>query len=156
MVDGPENFLEALAQAGVTRIIVHAESSGHLHRLIEQIRSLGCEAGVALNPATPPQFLEYILPQLSFVLVMTVNPGFGGQAFIPSMIPKIRLIKEMIAQGGHRCIIGADGGIGFEHVPELIKAGVEELVVGTLIYHSANARAVIEELRAFTRKEENG
>lgn len=154
MVDNPENFLESFAEAGARRIIVHLESTRHLHRLMERITELGCEAGVALNPGTPVQGLEYILPLLSFVLIMTVNPGYGGQAFIPTVIPKIIRIKEMITQGGHRCAIGVDGGVDLQNAGALVKAGVDQLVVGTLIYRSANAEEMIEELRAVTRKEE--
>jgi ribulose-phosphate 3-epimerase len=146
MVSAPEQFIEGFAQANVKRIIVHPESTPHLDRVIRQIKSFGCEAGVALNPATPISYLEYILSEISIVLVMSVNPGFGGQEFIPASLTKIRQIQKLIGTN-YACDIGVDGGINLENASTLVDAGADLLVVGTLIYKSEDPKSMIRELK---------
>ena len=147
MVDNPEFFLPLYAKEGSSRIVVHAETSNHLDRLIHQIKEYGCEAGLALNPATPLDCLEYLLPVLDLVLVMTVNPGFGGQKLIPAMIPKIQKLRAMIQNSGYPCKIEVDGGVNWENAKTLIDAGADIIVAGTLIYQDPNPEAAISRLK---------
>jgi ribulose-phosphate 3-epimerase len=147
MVDNPEFFVPLYAKEGSNRIIVHAEASNHLHRLVQQIKEYGCEAGVALNPATSLDCLHYLLPFLDLVLLMTVNPGFGGQKLIPEVIPKIKSLREMIHREGYPCKIEVDGGVNWENAKTLIDAGVDVIVAGTLIYHDPEPEAAIVRLK---------
>ena len=116
MIDNPDQFLEAFAEAGANTLIVHQEGSIHLNRTVHQIKALGCRAGVAINPATPAVMLEEILPDLDLVLVMTVNPGFGGQHFLAGTLPKIRTLRQRIESLGTRCELEVDGGIDHDTV----------------------------------------
>jgi len=136
MVDSPEKFLPAFFQTGVQRIIVHAESTVHLHRLVQTIKEEGFEAGVALNPATPLDHLDLVLPELSMVLLMTVNPGFGGQTLIPGVLHKITKLKKSLVRQGLRCKIGVDGGINRETALKVTSAGADFLIVGTYLMKS--------------------
>jgi ribulose-phosphate 3-epimerase len=147
MVENPEFFLPLYAKEGSSRIIVHAEASNHLHRLIQQIKENGCEAGLALNPATPLHCLEHLLPDLDLVLLMSVNPGFGGQKLIPEVIPKIKKLREMIMTGGYSCKIEVDGGVNWDNARTLVDAGVDVIVAGTLIYQDHNPEAAIARLK---------
>ena len=135
MVKNPEFFVPLFAEAGSKRVIIHAETTHHLHRLIRLIKESSCEVGVALNPATPLNCLEYILPELDLVLLMTVNPGYGGQKLIVDVIPKIKKLKEMIAERKLSCKIEVDGGVKWDNVKSLVDAGANVIVAGTLIYH---------------------
>lgn len=153
MVSAPEQFIEAFAKANVQRIIVHPESTPHLDRVIRQIKSCGCEAGVAINPATPISYLEYILPEISIVLVMSVNPGFGGQKFIPYSLEKIRQIRKLI-DNNYSCDIGVDGGINLENAGSLVDAGADLLVVGTLLYKAEDPLFIIHELKKIAGRRE--
>src|ERR687893_1415948 len=137
MVDNPDNLIRPFVEAGVVSISVQPEAVPHLHRTLTAIREGGCEAGVALNPTTPPEFIEWALPYLDFVLVMTVNPGFGGQSFIPEMAAKVRRLKEMTDLP-----IQVDGGITAENAPVMVEAGAQVLVSGF-------ASALGSALRAF-------
>ena len=134
MIDNPDQFLEAFAEAGANTLIVHQEGSIHLNRTVHQIKALGCRAGVAINPATPAVMLEEILPDLDLVLVMTVNPGFGGQHFLAGTLPKIRTIRQMIDSLGTRCELEVDGGIDHDTAPLVVAAGARVLVAGSSIY----------------------
>lgn len=134
MIVHPELHIPAFAQAGADLIIVHQEASPHLHRTVEQIKGLGKQAGVALNPATPLTMIEEILEYVDLVLIMTVNPGFGGQAFIPSMLPKIRRLRETLAARNLSCLIEVDGGIHPETAPLVVEAGARVLVAGSSVY----------------------
>jgi ribulose-phosphate 3-epimerase len=129
MVDNPENLIRPFADAGVVSISVQPEAVTHLHRTLQMIRAGGCEAGVALNPTTPPEFIEWALPYLDYVLVMSVNPGFGGQAFIPEMVEKVRHLTEMTDLP-----IQVDGGITAETAPLMVEAGAQVLVAGSAVY----------------------
>lgn len=134
MVDEPIRYLEDFKQAGADIITVHAESCKHLNRTITKIKELGCKAGVALNPSTPLQVLEYVLNDLDMVLIMSVNPGFGGQAFIPNSLLKIKQLKEMATKVGANIDIEVDGGINAANVTEIIDAGANVIVAGTAVF----------------------
>ena len=135
MVETPERFIPLYVGEGSRRIIIHAETASHLHRLVQLIKEYGCEAGVALNPATPLEFLEYILEEIDLVLLMTVNPGYGGQKLIPGVIPKIKELRRMIDGKNLSCKIEVDGGINWNNLPALTAMGVNVIVAGTLIFH---------------------
>ena len=154
MVAQPENFIEAFAQAGADTIIIHQEATPHLHRAVQQIHSLGKKAGVALNPSTPACLLSEILADLDLVLVMTVNPGFGGQQFIPETLPKIRQIRGEIRDKGLQCELEVDGGINTETTPLVVEAGADVLVAGSSVFGSKEGVAVaIQKLvRAASRR----
>jgi ribulose-phosphate 3-epimerase len=141
MISEPDRYLEAFAEAGADAIYVHAETGQHLHRTVQHIRKLGKKAGVVINPATPNGLLGEILPDLDLVLVMTVNPGFGGQAFIPSMVGKIERVRRMIDQMKPGCDLEVDGGIDAQTAPLAVKAGANVLVAGSSIFHAADGVA---------------
>jgi len=144
MITNPGQYIEDFAQAGADVIIVHQEISAHLHRLIQQIRTAGKIAAVALTPSTPVFMLEDILSLLDMVLIMTVNPGFGGQDFIPETLPKIRRLRQMITGRNLRCDIEVDGGIHEATVPLVVQAGANLLVAGSAVYneHESVAQAI--------------
>lgn len=149
MVQPPEHFIEDIAQAGADTIIVHQEATPHLHRAIEQIHALGKQAGVAINPATPASMLTEVLALVELVLVMTVNPGFGGQEFIASTLPKIRQVRGMIEERGLHCDLEVDGGINLETAPHVAEAGANVMVAGTSVYgHRAGVARGVQELLA--------
>ncbi len=134
MIERPEQFIDDFAEAGATRITVHVETCPHLHRTIEQIHELGLKAGVTLNPATPLSTLEEILPYVDLVLIMSVNPGFGGQSYIPSSTAKIRRLRQMLTAIGSPARIEVDGGIKASNVREVVDAGVDTIVAGSAIF----------------------
>ena len=140
MIDNPDQFLEAFAEAGANTLIVHQEGAIHLNRTVQQIKGLG-RAGVAINPATPAGMLEEILPDLDLVLVMTVNPGFGGQRFLAGTLPKIRTIRQMIDSLGTNCELEVDGGIDHKTAPLVVEAGARVLVAGFSIYGATDGVA---------------
>lgn len=121
MVEDPEFFIPLYAAEGSRRQIIHAETTPHLHRTVQQIKESGCEAGVALNPATPLNCLDYILADLDLVLLMTVDPGYGGQKLIPGVIPKVRELRQRIDAAGLRCKIEVDGGVNWENASGLLR-----------------------------------
>ncbi len=132
MIEPPEPYLEAFAQAGCDHITVHVEATKHLDRALQVIRALGKKAGVSLNPATPPETIEYVLDRLDLVMLMTVNPGFGGQAFIPAVIEKIARVKRLI--GARDIHIEIDGGVTPETAPLVVGAGANVLVAGSAVF----------------------
>lgn len=136
MVEQPDELAHRYAEAGCEMLIVHAEACKHLHRTLDAIRSLGAAAGVALNPATPAEAVENVLDLCDLVLVMTVNPGFGGQKYIASMEPKISQVRDMAAASGNNIDIEVDGGIGPETVAGAAKAGANVLVAGSSLYRN--------------------
>lgn len=144
MITNPEQYIEDFAQAGADVIIVHQEVSPHLHRIIQQIKTAGKMAAVALTPSTPVFMLADILSLLDMVLIMTVNPGFGGQEFIAEMLPKIAHLRQVITQRGLHCDIEVDGGIHEGTVPLVVKAGANLLVAGSAVYnqHESVAQAM--------------
>jgi len=147
MIEPCDPYLEAFAEAGCDIITVHAEATKHLDRSLQAIRSLGKKAGVSLNPSTPESVIQYVLDRLDLVLLMTVNPGFGGQAFIPSVIDKVRRVKAMI--GDRDIHIEIDGGVTPETAPLVVEAGADVLVAGSAIFkggtpahYEANMKAI--------------
>ena len=141
MVQSPEDFIEPFAKAGADTIIVHQETTPHLHRAIQQIHSLGKKAGVAINPSTPAVLISEVLASLQLVLVMTVNPGFGGQDFIPETLGKIRQVRNAIRQRGLKCEVEVDGGINEETARLVVEAGADVLVAGSAVYGSKDGVA---------------
>ena len=149
MIEEPSRYVDDLVRAGVNWISVHVEADAHLNRTIRHIQDQGVRAGVALNPATPIGALEEILPELEFVLVMSVNPGFGGQHFIPSSLDKIRKLKELITSNRYRAQIEVDGGIGTQNLRELIDAGADVVVAGSAVFKPGRDPAeAVRELRS--------
>ncbi len=136
MVEPPEDFIERFAKAGADTIIVHQEATPHLHRAIQQIHHLGKKAGVAINPSTPASTLSEVLGSLQLVLVMTVNPGFGGQDFIPETLSKIRQVRNAIQERGLECEVEVDGGINNQTARLVVEAGADVLVAGSSVYGS--------------------
>lgn len=148
MIESPERYLAEFCAAGADNLTVHVETCPHLHRTVQQIKELGCRAGVTLNPATPASSLEEILPYVDLVLVLTVNPGFGGQAFIPSMLPKIKRMRNMLDVIGSPAELEVDGGIGLKTAPSAVHAGADVLVAGTAIFGAAEGiEEAIKQLR---------
>ena len=136
MVEPPEDFIERFAKAGADTIIVHQEATPHLHRAIQQIHHLGKKAGVAINPSTPASTLSEVLGSLQMVLVMTVNPGFGGQDFIPETLSKIRQVRNAIQERGLDCEVEVDGGINHQTARLVVEAGANVLVAGSAVFDS--------------------
>jgi ribulose-phosphate 3-epimerase len=134
MVTPPEDFIEAFAAAGADTIIVHQEATPHLHRALEHIRSLGKKAGVALNPSTPAFMLSEVIDRVHLVLVMTVNPGFGGQEFIRGTLPKVRQVRNMLTERGLDCEVEVDGGIDEQTIGWAAEAGADVMVAGSAVY----------------------
>ncbi|HEV2580362.1 MAG TPA: ribulose-phosphate 3-epimerase [Ktedonobacteraceae bacterium] len=148
MITNPERYIDDFARAGADVIIVHQEVCPHLHRVIQQIRHAGKSAAVALNPSTPVFLLHEVLSLIDMVLVMTVNPGFGGQDFIPECLPKIERLRQAITQRGLHCDIEVDGGIHEATAPVAVKAGANLLVAGSAVYNERESVAqAIERLR---------
>ena len=147
MIENPHRYVEAFAEAGADMISVHQEATPHLDRVLTQIRELGREAGAVINPATPVAALSEVLDKVNYVLVMSVNPGFGGQAFIPGALEKIRQLKEIRARYNHAFRIEVDGGVGPENVVQLVRAGAEILVAGTSIFHTSDPAAAVRLMR---------
>jgi ribulose-phosphate 3-epimerase len=149
MVEHPERYLDTFAEAGASYLTVHQEACPHLHRTLQQIRELGAKAGVALNPATPVESLREVAPGLDLVLVMSVNPGFGGQAFIEGSEGKVARMRELLAAAGSQALIEVDGGVSPENARLLVEAGADVLVAGSSVFRSERGvEAAISGLRA--------
>lgn len=153
MVANPDRLLDDYLAAGAARVIVHWEAAPHLDRLLERVRKAGAQAGVAVNPATPVEFLTDALPRLDYVLVMSVNPGFSGQAFLPHALDKARRLKRMIEISGLPVEIEMDGGIDRDNIAQVVSAGVDVVVVGSAIFASGDPLATMSELRQRARPE---
>lgn len=147
MIDKPDFFIDAFAGAGADLICVHEETSRHLHRTIQSIKEKGLKAAVALNPGTPLQNIEEILPYIDMVLIMSVNPGFGGQKFIPTMVDKIARLKQMGLTRGLSFDIQVDGGITVETAPLVVRAGANILVAGTAIFGQSDIQKAVKDIR---------
>lgn len=147
MIADADKFLQEFKDAGVDRLTVHLEACPHLDRTISEIINLGMKPGVALNPHTSLEGLEYILPKLSLVLIMTVNPGFGGQKFIEYSYNKVKKLKQMIRETGSTALVQVDGGINKMNVPPLLDAGVDAFVVGNTIFSSPDPIQTIADLK---------
>jgi ribulose-phosphate 3-epimerase len=148
MIESPEQYIQPFAEAGSDRITVHMEALIHLHRTVSQIKELGLKAGVSLNPATPLSFVESILTDIDLLLIMTVNPGFGGQQFIKTMLPKIRQARELIDRFAPAVLLEVDGGVTLTNLPAILKAGADVLVAGASIFGSGNYRDTIGKMKA--------
>lgn len=151
MVEHPETYIEDFAKAGADQIVVHAEATRHLHRCLQAIHGAGLRAGVALNPASSLALVEEVLCDADLFLLMTVNPGFGGQKFIPSVLPKIGRLRRMLQQANRKTDIQVDGGINAETAKLVVGAGATVLVAGSYVYGAADAAAAIASLRAGDR-----
>lgn len=150
MIENPDLYLEEFKRIGASNITVHYEACKHIHRTIQQIKALGCLAGVVLNPATPVSVLEEILPDCDMILLMSVNPGFGGQKFIESTYDKVRKLRKMIDEKGLSTLIEIDGGVNQETGTKLIEAGADVLVAGSFVFSSSNPTATIATLKSIT------
>ena len=147
MVEPVDRIVPDFAKAGASLISFHPEASRHVHRTIQLIRAEGCQAGMVLNPATPVEVLDYVLEELDLVLLMSVNPGFGGQAFIPSTLEKLRKVRERIDASGRAIRLEVDGGVKPENIGEIAAAGADTFVAGSAIFGKPDYRAVIDEMR---------
>jgi len=147
MIEKPERYLTAFKEAGADIITVHAEACIHLHRTIQQIKELGIKAGIALNPHTPVASLANVIKEIDLVCLMSVNPGFGGQQFIPATLPKISELKKMITQTTSSALIEIDGGVTLENAPAIVEAGADVLVAGNTVFKSKDPLATIASLK---------
>ncbi len=147
MVEAPQNYIADFAKAGADILTVHLETAPHLHRVIQAIKEAGLKAAVSLNPSTPLYLLEEILPDLDMVLLMSVNPGFGGQAFIPSSLEKVRKLRQMLDAKGLKTDIQVDGGVTPDNAAQLIAAGATVLVAGSAVYKAPDMANAIHSLR---------
>ena len=150
MIVDPDRYLSRFHDAGANILTVQYEACNHLHRTVTEIRNLGMKAGVAINPHTPVSLLENTLPFIDMVLIMTVNPGFGGQSFITDSFNKIRVLRKMIVEGGHNVLIEVDGGIDTTNAATLVEAGVNVLVAGNAVFSSPDPEGTIRELKLAT------
>lgn len=148
MIENPDIYIEQFIKAGADLVTVHVEATRHLHRTVALIREKGAKAGVALNPATSPVGLEYILPHVDLVLLMTVNPGFGGQSFIPEVLPKIKTVKEMIHAMGLNAEIQVDGGVNIATAEDVARAGANVLVAGSAVFSGNDIIGNLRQIRA--------
>ncbi len=148
MIENPERYVDDFAKAGSDSISVHVEATVHLHRLVSMIREKGVRAGVSLNPATPLSLVEPILPEIDLLLVMTVNPGFGGQKFIEGMLPKIAQAKTMIREIAPEVLIEVDGGVTLKNIRSIADAGADILVAGSSVFGSGNYHETIGAMKA--------
>lgn len=154
MIEKPELYVPAFAKAGADWITVHAEACTHLHRVVHSIKELGVKAGIAINPATPLAAVEEIVDDIDLILVMTVNPGFGGQKFIAGTLSKIRRLRSLLNEKGlHHVHIEVDGGIQAETAPEVYAAGANVLVAGSAVFGHPDRKAAIDAIRASVRRE---
>jgi ribulose-phosphate 3-epimerase len=153
MISEPARFVDDFIKAGVNWISVHIEADPHLDRTLHYIKEQGVRAGVAINPSTPAGALEEVLPEADYILVMTVNPGFGGQRFIPSTLQKIRKLRDLISSNGYRTRIEVDGGIGPENLDEVIGAGADIIVAGSAVFSARNgASDAIREMKGIAER----
>ena len=147
MIAEPDRYIASFAEAGADIIVVHAEATDHLHRTVQLIKSLGKRAGVALNPATPLNVLDYVLEDLDLVLLMTVNPGFGGQSFIEACIPKIQALRGIMDKRGVEAELEVDGGVKTDNIARISRAGADVFVAGSAVFQSPDYLATIAELK---------
>lgn len=148
MIIQPERYVEVFKNAGAASITVHLEACPHLHRNLQQIKSLGCKAGVALNPHTPVSSLEDIIEDIDIVLIMSVNPGFGAQKFIPHTYKKVSALKDMIVKTGSPALIEIDGGVNQQNAKSLLDAGADVLVAGNFVFTASDPKTVIKGLKS--------
>ncbi len=147
MIEEPDTYINDFINAGADYVTVHLEASVHLHRTVQLIKETGVKAGVSLNPATPVWSLEHILPDIHLVLLMSVNPGFGGQKFIPQALDKIRILKKFINEKGLTTLIEVDGGINVDNAKDVASAGADILVMGSAFFHSGNYKEIMKRVK---------
>jgi ribulose-phosphate 3-epimerase len=147
MIAEPDRYIADFAKAGADIIVVHAEATDHLHRTVQLIKSLGKRAGVSLNPATPLNVLDYVLEDLDLVLLMTVNPGFGGQSFIEACIPKIQALRGILDRRGIEAELEVDGGVKTDNIARIAHAGADVFVAGSAVFNTPDYAATISELK---------
>ncbi|NVN90011.1 MAG: ribulose-phosphate 3-epimerase [Desulfuromonadales bacterium] len=152
MIEHPDCYIPDFAAAGADIIVVHAEAVHHLHRTVQLIKSLGKRAGVSLNPATPLGVLEYVLDDLDLVLLMTVNPGFGGQSFIPACLPKIHDLRAMLDRRGSEAELEVDGGVKIENIAQISHAGANVFVAGSAVFGTPDYGATIAEMKRLAQE----
>ena len=148
MVEPVDRIIPDFAAAGASVISFHPETSRHVHRTVQLIKSLGCQAGLVFNPATPLDVLEYMLGEIDYVLLMSVNPGFGGQAFIPSALDKLRQVRAMIDASGRPIRLEIDGGVKADNIAQIAAAGADTFVAGSAIFGQADYRDVVSRMKA--------
>ena len=148
MVEPVDRIIPDFARAGATHISFHPEASRQVHRSVQLIKSLGCQAGLVLNPATPVEVLDYMLDEIDYVLLMSVNPGFGGQAFIPSTLDKLRVVRARIDASGRPIRLEVDGGVKPDNIGEIARAGADSFVAGSAIFSQSDYAAVIRRMKA--------
>src|SRR5262245_43512392 len=148
MITEPDRYIDAFAAAGASMISVHVEVLPHLHRTVQAIKALGVKAGVVLNPSTPVGSLEQIAPDVDYVLVMSVNPGFGGQSFIPGSEPKVRDVRTLLDRAGNPAPVEIDGGIDVGNVGRVVAAGARIIVAGSAVFHTPDPERATRELKA--------
>lgn len=148
MVKPVDRIIPDFAKAGASMITFHVEASEHVDRTLQLIKECGCQAGVVLNPATPLHHLDYIMDKVDLILLMSVNPGFGGQSFIPHTLDKLRAVRERIKQSGRPIRLEIDGGVKVENIREIAEAGADMFVAGSAIFGQPDYQAVIEQMRA--------
>jgi ribulose-phosphate 3-epimerase len=148
MIENADRYAEDFIRAGSDYLVVHAEACSHLQRTLTHIREKGCKAGVSLNPATPLSVLDHILPDLDLVLIMSVNPGFGGQSFIPQVLDKIRDLRERLDRLGREILLEVDGGIKVENIGDVARSGIDAFVAGSAIFGSGDYVGTIARMRA--------
>jgi ribulose-phosphate 3-epimerase len=147
MISDPDRYIEAFVEAGAAIVTVHAETTPHLHRTVRRIHELGAKAGVAINPATPVHVLDEIVTELDLVLVMSVNPGFTGQAFLPSSLRKIEAARALITSRGGHAVVEVDGGIDASNIGAVARAGARVIVAGASVFHTPDPAAAVDALR---------
>jgi ribulose-phosphate 3-epimerase len=148
MIVEPGRFVETFRKAGADNISVHVEACPHLHRNLEQIKALGCKAGVAINPHTSIRELENVIKDIELICVMSVNPGFGGQKFIENTFQKVRQLKKMIVESGSNALIEIDGGVNMQNAKALVEAGADVLVAGNFVFSASDPKGVISQLKS--------
>ena len=148
MVEPVDALIPMFAKAGATHVSFHPEASRHVHRSVQLIRSLGCQAGLVLNPGTPVEALDYVLDELDYVLLLSVNPGFGGQAFIPSALDKLRRVRERIDRSGRAIRLEIDGGVKPDNIGEIAAAGADTFVAGSAIFGQKDYADVVRRMKA--------
>jgi ribulose-phosphate 3-epimerase len=152
MIEAPDRYIPDFATAGADIIVIHAEAVHHLHRTVQLIKSLGKKAGVALNPATPLNVLDYVIADLDLVLLMTVNPGFGGQSFIEACLPKVQALRAMLDRRGGEAELEVDGGVKPSNIARIAHAGADVFVAGSAVFGSPNYADTIAEMKRLTRE----
>jgi ribulose-phosphate 3-epimerase len=147
MIEDPDEYVDDFAQAGADMITIHAEASVHLDRSIHYIKSKNARAGVSLNPATPLSVLDFILPEVDMVLIMSVNPGFGGQTFIPQSLNKLKMLRDLAGKKGFNTMISVDGGVNIDNAGDIVKAGADILVMGSAFFHADDYSELVRAVR---------